>query len=200
MAVTYNGQTTNFTGKGSPNPQKLVIPYKDKMDETNRAAALAIEQFVNNLVSPAGGGYASLTGAGQTTTPGALTQLGPFSITATVSPGVTITTSMSSGYGFTANMTSAAGILLEQQVGGAGCEIRMQPAGAGIGIVCPGPITLNAWGTNEPITLQSAKLSFFGGPTGTQPTVSGSRGGNAALASLLTGLASLGLIIDSSTP
>jgi hypothetical protein len=33
----------------------------------------------------------------------------------------------------------------------------------------------------------------------TKPTVTGSRGGNAALASLLTGLASLGLVTDSST-
>ncbi|SRR5258708_2600443 len=33
----------------------------------------------------------------------------------------------------------------------------------------------------------------------TKPTVTGSRGGNVALASLLTGLASIGLIIDSST-
>ena len=40
---------------------------------------------------------------------------------------------------------------------------------------------------------------FFGTAPATRPTVTGSRGGNAALASLLTGLASLGLIIDSST-
>jgi hypothetical protein len=42
-------------------------------------------------------------------------------------------------------------------------------------------------------------LAFYGGVPGTQPTVSGSRGGNAALADLLTELAAIGLIIDSSS-
>ena len=39
----------------------------------------------------------------------------------------------------------------------------------------------------------------IGGQYGRKPTVTGSRGGNAALASLLSGLASIGLITDSST-
>lgn len=43
-------------------------------------------------------------------------------------------------------------------------------------------------------------LSFFGGVPDTQPTITGSRGGNAALASLLTELANLGLIVDGTTP
>lgn len=43
-------------------------------------------------------------------------------------------------------------------------------------------------------------LSFYGGVPETQPTVTGSRGGNAALASLLTELATLGLIVDGTTP
>jgi hypothetical protein len=52
----------------------------------------------------------------------------------------------------------------------------------------------------------TAKLGFFGhlpssGPTGVvQQTVTGSRGGNAALASLLTALNNYGLIVNSSTP
>lgn len=40
---------------------------------------------------------------------------------------------------------------------------------------------------------------FFGATPGAKPTASGSRGGNAALASLLTGLSGLGLITDSTT-
>lgn len=40
---------------------------------------------------------------------------------------------------------------------------------------------------------------FFGTAPATQPTVTGSRGGNAALASLLTALAGVGLIVDSTT-
>ena len=45
----------------------------------------------------------------------------------------------------------------------------------------------------------SGNLSFFGAGGSGRPTVSGSRGGNAALASLLTALANLGLVTDSST-
>lgn len=43
------------------------------------------------------------------------------------------------------------------------------------------------------------RLGFFGGAAAAKPTVTGSRGGNAALASLLTALASLGLITDGTT-
>lgn len=50
-------------------------------------------------------------------------------------------------------------------------------------------------------TLQhnGANLGFYGGGPTTQPTVTGSRGGNAALASVLTGLAAMGLVTDSTT-
>ena len=44
-----------------------------------------------------------------------------------------------------------------------------------------------------------AKHGFYGSTPATKPTVTGSRGGNAALQSLLTQLASLGLITDSSS-
>lgn len=44
-----------------------------------------------------------------------------------------------------------------------------------------------------------ASLGFFGASAIARPDVSGSRGGNAALADLLTELASLGLIVDSSS-
>lgn len=45
----------------------------------------------------------------------------------------------------------------------------------------------------------STGIGFFAAAPVAKPTVSGSRGGNAALASLLTSLASLGLITDSTT-
>lgn len=48
-------------------------------------------------------------------------------------------------------------------------------------------------------TSASQKLGFYNATPIVQPTVTGSRGGNAALASLLTELANLGLIIDSSS-
>lgn len=50
------------------------------------------------------------------------------------------------------------------------------------------------------MTLTSMALGFFAATPAAQPTVTGSRGGNAALGSLLTSLASLGLVIDGSTP
>jgi hypothetical protein len=45
----------------------------------------------------------------------------------------------------------------------------------------------------------SGEIGFFGATATAKPTVSGSRGGNAALASLCTALANLGLITDSTT-
>jgi hypothetical protein len=45
----------------------------------------------------------------------------------------------------------------------------------------------------------SGELGFFGATPASKPTVTGSRGGNAALASLLTALAGLGLIVDNSS-
>jgi hypothetical protein len=45
----------------------------------------------------------------------------------------------------------------------------------------------------------NSKLSFFNATPTTKPTVTGSRGSNAALTSLLTQLATLGLITDSSS-
>lgn len=45
----------------------------------------------------------------------------------------------------------------------------------------------------------AARLSFYGGAAVAKPTVTGSRGGNAALASLLTALANVGLLVDSTT-
>lgn len=45
----------------------------------------------------------------------------------------------------------------------------------------------------------AGNLGFYGAATAAKPTVTGSRGANAALASFLTGLAGLGLITDSTT-
>ena len=53
--------------------------------------------------------------------------------------------------------------------------------------------------TNVAIEALGNKLAFNGATPITKPTVTGSRGGNAALASLITALAQLGLITDSTT-
>jgi len=66
-------------------------------------------------------------------------------------------------------------------------------------------IVIHAWDTiqREGIRIEASGsaplLGFFGANAVFQPTVTGSRGGNAALASFITALASLGLIIDNST-
>lgn len=49
------------------------------------------------------------------------------------------------------------------------------------------------------VSFPVGNLGFNGAPPISKPSVTGSRGGNAALASLLTALANLGLITDSST-
>lgn len=60
-------------------------------------------------------------------------------------------------------------------------------------------LTLNPLGGNILIGIVTASLGFYGSAAVAQQTVTGSRGANAALASLLTALATLGLIVDSSS-
>lgn len=63
------------------------------------------------------------------------------------------------------------------------------------------------WSTNSRLTLQSGGLpTLIGGNVGfnntapiAKPSITGSRGGNAALASLITALANYGLVTDSTT-
>lgn len=52
---------------------------------------------------------------------------------------------------------------------------------------------------NDEIKFTAAKFGAFGATPVAKPTVTGSRGGNAALASLLTALQNLGLIVDSTS-
>ncbi len=61
-------------------------------------------------------------------------------------------------------------------------------------------VTFSGYSTGS-ATLGTAsnKVGFYGSAGATQPTVTGSRGGNAALQSLLTQLASLGILVDSSS-
>lgn len=61
-----------------------------------------------------------------------------------------------------------------------------------------GEIRLNVGGAN-PLRVTGGGVGFFGNAPAIKPTITGSRGGNAALASLLTGLAGMGLLTDSTT-
>ena len=72
--------------------------------------------------------------------------------------------------------------------GASGDALRLENIGSGLGLkVASGGAEF------------SGNMGFFGTTATTKPNITGSRGGNAALASLLTGLASLGLITDSTT-
>lgn len=80
--------------------------------------------------------------------------------------------------------------------GGTSCRIDMAQATATI----EGTTTLNLSMSATPVIgIQAAKLGFFNTAPVVKPTVTGSRGANAALASLLTALAGLGLVTDSSS-
>lgn len=64
-------------------------------------------------------------------------------------------------------------------------------------LVVPG--TLRQTGGLTQLGSPGSTLGFYGSPGVAQPTVTGSRGGNAVLTALLSTLASMGLIVDRST-
>jgi hypothetical protein len=145
------------------------------------------------------GGYDSLTGAGETATPGALAQAGDLEVTSTDGNEQIWVGSAPGGFGIEILDNGGKGIALNSNdfisiatTGG------VQIGGTSFGVELGG-------GAGSFITIGTASqsLNFF--VTGSftpalKQTVSGSRGGNAALASLLTALAKYGLIVDSSTP
>lgn len=78
-------------------------------------------------------------------------------------------------------------------------EIRSMGTGAFQVVTADGGAIICTVGANERFRANSTGLGFFGVTPVARPNVTGSRGGNAALASLLTQLASLGLITDGSS-
>ena len=105
-----------------------------------------------------------------------------------------------------ADTATGAGHLISLAAGnggatsGAGGTVILT-AGDAIGASPGGSMVLTAGnGTpNGGIRLATTLLGFFATAPVAKPAVTGSRGGNAALASLLTALAALGLITDSTT-
>lgn len=235
-----------------------------------------------HVATGGGGGYASLTGPGQTVTPGDLTQAGGFTVNDPGTTGFhasvpqfitssTGTTSISAGTDiqlrpdsagspnqivFTSyNVNTGAGTLdmtanTQSVVGGNWPTVLWQvdgfevlapapsstnvsggiafgdfyPAGnGGIGFQTLSSVTINMGQTfraqatgatfhtiqiNDDSVIPGGimiagnaaqKIGFYGNTPRTQITVTGSRAGNAALASLLIALNALGLIVDSST-
>jgi len=181
--------------------------------------------------------YASLTGAGELTTPGALTQDGGFTVSPPATPstdpidlnqtgtgsyiridgstgaitinGQTASSSIfvdadasigiSAGAGILVEADGVAGVTIATPSGGGG-PILLQTNGSGvdIDIESAGDVDISASG-NVSVAAALGHLGFYGVTGITQPTVTGSRGGNAALHSLLSALANLGLIVDSSS-
>jgi hypothetical protein len=77
---------------------------------------------------------------------------------------------------------------------GANSQLDIINTGTGIIRIAP-----NSAAAGSALSVGNGVLGFFGVTAVAKPTITGSRGGNAALASLLTGGATLGLWTDSTT-
>lgn len=79
-------------------------------------------------------------------------------------------------------------------------DLIVSPMSISLAVLGAGSIELQDSSINPVIeTTNDSKLGFFNTPPVAKPTVTGAKGGNAALTSLLTKLANLGLITDSTT-
>ncbi|MCP3817843.1 hypothetical protein NLX86_06735 [Streptomyces sp. A3M-1-3] len=112
----------------------------------------------------------------------------------------------------TVNRALATDVLLGGLVGAEGFDrMRVLPDRIEFG---PGTATrdtnwrrsaANEWTTDDAVIVSlmlrhlGTTLGFYGAAAAAKPAVTGSRGGNAAVASLLSALATLGLITDNST-
>lgn len=92
---------------------------------------------------------------------------------------------------------SPGGDLVLQPGNGLGVDgaVRIQSAGSDDLITA----TVNTTPLATPIAITDSGLAFWGGAPAIQPTITGSRLANPALTSLLTALASMGLITDNTT-
>lgn len=70
---------------------------------------------------------------------------------------------------------------------------------AGSGATANGEVSLKGGGGTKQIRINTTGIGFYTAAPAAKPTITGSRGANAALADLLTQLATLGLLTDSST-
>jgi hypothetical protein len=150
---------------------------------------------INATGGGGGGDYASLTGPGKTDTPGDLVQAGGFNVDDSEGSDILLKTV---GGIIELEASNGASLVLDDSTGDISLNAPQIGTTVAVGAVNG---TLDLYGS--PLMVQTNAtflLGFFGGGPDVQQTVTGSRGGNAALASLLTALASYGLIIDSSTP
>lgn len=85
------------------------------------------------------------------------------------------------------------GLSVKQRAAG-GFEVALQPTSS-----TQAKVQQLGGSATTYMTFRDGAFGFFGSTGTSQQTVTGSRGGNAALASLLTALANTGLIIDNTT-
>jgi len=94
------------------------------------------------------------------------------------------------------------GVLLwqEEQAGASANQVRVLPDELDLYTSGTSTTVVRSVGAGVQICSQNTqKLAFYGTTPIAQPTVTGSKGGNAALTSLMTALANLGLVINSTS-
>lgn len=196
--------------RAQPNPLLSQLKNCDPMSKVKDGQVPTFQKSSGKYhpVTPgsSSGGYLSLTGAGQGASPGDLAQAGGLD--------VTVDTGSFGGFVVT-NHSSHQGINLVNQAAGVLTSIS-DPVGGGISLNTSGTLSLEG---DVAVHIQGAiirlvttgggvlvgggsdDLGFFGTtPVSGPQTITGSRGGNAALTSLLTWLANLGLIVNSTSP
>jgi hypothetical protein len=104
---------------------------------------------------------------------------------------VTVTTN---AVNFLGTIAGATGTSPGLEARGADANANLRLIGKGTG----GPALIDGGGATK-ISVGTTGIGFYGTAPAAKPAITGSRGGNAALADLLTKLAALGLITDSTT-
>lgn len=98
-----------------------------------------------------------------------------------------------SGIAFLTGATSSNSVAIS----GAAVTVSALESGASLGLQADSSLSLSC--NNGALNINSLRVGFFGVTAISQPTITGAKAGNTALASLLTQLAALGLITDSTT-
>jgi hypothetical protein len=156
-------------------------------------------------VSGANGYGISITGGANTT--GAFTAGG-----VTITGGNGGTTNAAQGGsvsllgGDTGGVTTGGSVTISSGAGWSGGQVNINSPGSAVqGIISIGVTTsseVRVGGNGTAVNIgyhAAAKVGFFTTASAVKQTVSGAKGGNAALGSLLTALATYGLITDSSS-
>jgi hypothetical protein len=198
-----DGVVVDPTGAtGDPNNDGAVFAYGDLSDfGIDGYGAACWHQASSSWVQLPGaggaGGYASLTGPGQTTTPGALTQAGGFTVqdgdTTHAGDGITLTTN-SAGTAFLANY-GAGGVALSAY--GTSAVASVQSEAGGVWLYSndgTGPVKVGVGSSAQFVTICGSptydRLGFFG----STPIAQGSAASMTTLAALVSYLHAMGLL------